>query len=323
MMLQAEKVRVFVAADVDPVAIALISGDPRFSLEFTPAYSEDDLARRIGDAQVLVTRYHNQVTRRVLEHAPALKAIVQGTSGLDNIDLAFAAERGIEVIGIPGENANAVAELVISHMIALTRTVPSYDRMIRAGEWQRADCATRRELRGYRIGIVGLGRVGGRVAKLATAFGCDPAAYDPYVTDDDFRERHARRVTTLDGIVATSDILTMHVPLTNETRGMIGARELAMLPRGAFVLNTCRGPVVDLDALFASIDSDQVGGAALDVYDPEPPKRVWPDDPRVILTPHIAGCTKEAKESIGRATYRKICEFFQFDGQSWIAQADN
>src|SRR5512141_1986373 len=163
MMLPAEKIRVFVAADIDPVALALISGDPRFALDFAPAYSEEELSRRIGDAQVLVTRYHNAVTRRALESATSLRAIVQGTSGLDNIDLAFAAERGIEVIGIPGENANAVAELVVSHMISLTRTVPSYDRMVREGVWQRADCATRRELRGYRIGIVGLGRVGGRV----------------------------------------------------------------------------------------------------------------------------------------------------------------
>lgn len=305
-----EKIPVFVAADVDPVAIQLIGSDARFALDFTPSYDEDDLVARIGAAQVLVTRYHNAVTRRVLERATSLRAIVQGTSGLDNIDLAFAAERGIEVIGIPGENANAVAELVISHMIALTRTVPSYDRMVRAGEWQRADCASRRELRGYRIGIVGLGRVGGRVARLATAFGCDPVAYDPYITDEDFRERQARRVTTLDELLASSDILTMHVPLTDETRGMIGARELAMLPRGAFVLNTCRGPVVELDPVFAAMHDGRVAGAALDVYEPEPPRRSWPDDPRLILTPHIAGCTKEAKESIGRATYRKICEFF-------------
>lgn len=305
-----EKLRVFVAADVDPIAIALLRADDRFALDYSPAYREEDLVARIPAADILVTRYHNAVTRRVLEHATRLKAVVQGTSGLDNIDLTFANERGIEVIGIPGENANAVAELVISHMVSLTRTVSSYDRMVRSGGWQRADCATRRELRGYRIGIVGLGRVGGRVATLATAFGCAPAAYDPYITDNVFRERQARRVTTLDELLTTSDILTAHVPLTGETAGMIGARELAALPRGSFVLNSCRGAVVSLDPLLEAIESGQIAGAALDVFDNEPPLRAWPDDPRLILTPHIAGCTKEAKESIGRATYRKICEFF-------------
>lgn len=302
------KVRVLVAADVDPAFHERASADARLDVRVRHAHAEDELAEAIGDAEVLVTRAHNQVTGRVIERGASLRIIAQGTSGLDNIDEAAAAARGVEVIGIPGENANAVAELVIGHMISLTRTVGVYDRMMRAGEWRRGDCATRRELRGYRLGIVGLGRVGGRVARLSGTFGMRPRAYDPYITPETARERGADLVPTLEELAATSDILTLHVPLTAETTRMIDARVLDLLPRPAVVLNSCRGPVLDLQAALERLETGQLSGLALDVYDDEPPLGArWPDDPRLILTPHIAGCSFESKASIGRLLYEKLC----------------
>lgn len=303
-------VKVLVAADVDPAFHERIGSDSRFTVRIEPAYDASALARVVGDCEVLVTRFHNEVTREVLEAAGSLRLIVQGTSGLDNIDERVANQRGISIVGIPGENANAVAEMVIGHMVSLTRTIPFYSRMVREGGWTRGDCAARRELRGYRLGIVGLGRVGGRVARLATAFGIEPRAYDPYITDDDFRERGAGRTETLDALLAATDILTLHVPLTEETRGMIGAAELDRLPDSAIVINTCRGPVLDLDAALNRLVSRTIAGLALDVYDDEPPRDIdWPDHPGLILTPHVAGCSAESKASIGVRLYERICDF--------------
>ncbi|MBI2214581.1 MAG: 3-phosphoglycerate dehydrogenase [Acidobacteria bacterium] len=302
-------VRVLVAADVDPSFHERASADARLGIRIQPAYAEADLAAAIGDAEVLVTRAHNQVTRRVIESALSLRIIAQGTSGLDNIDLEAAASRAITIVGIPGENANAVAELVIGHLISLTRTVGLYDRMMRSGGWSRGDCATRRELRGHRLGIVGLGRVGGRVARLAGAFGMRPKAYDPYITVETARERGAELVPTLDELVAGSDILTLHVPLTEETTRMIGAQVLDLSPHPTIVINTCRGPVLDLPAALARLDDGRIAGLALDVYDEEPPLGIaWPETPRLILTPHIAGCSAESKASIGKLLYEKLCD---------------
>lgn len=304
---------VVIAADVDRELLDRLLPDPRFQVTHRPAHSVEELIAIVGQAEVLVTRHHNRITAAVLDAAPALRVIVQGTSGLDNIDPSAAA-RGVTVIGLPGENANAVAELAIANMISLTRTVPAYDRMVRSGGWDRDDCATRRELRGHRLGIVGLGRVGGRVARLAAAFGVESRAYDPYLSDEQIRHRGASAVRSLSELISASDILTLHVPLTGETRGMIDSARLAELPAGAFVINTSRGEVLDRDALLAALAAGRLGGAALDVYHPEPPAGLaWPDDPRLILTPHVAGCSKEAKASIGRAIHRELCAHYGFD----------
>ncbi len=305
------RIPVLIAADVDPELLERIARDARFEVDYRPVRTEDELADAVGDAEVLVTRHHNKVTTRVLEAATRLRSIVQGTSGLDNIDPSALA-RGIRIVGLPGENANAVAELAIGHMIALTRTVPSYDRMVRGGAWSRDDCSTRRELRGYRLGIVGIGRVGRSVARLAAAFGMEPLAYDPYVHAPEVAARGAAKVDSLALLLESSDIVTLHVPLTDETRGMIGAAEIGMLPAGAFVINTARGEVLDRAAALQALRENRLGGIALDVFGEEPPREAWPDDSRIILTPHIAGCTREAKASIGRGVYARICELYGF-----------
>ena len=305
---------VFIAADVGAGFAERLAADPRFEVTFRDARDEDALVEGVKTAEVLVTRHHNRVTRRVLEAATRLRLLAQGTSGLDNIDLDFAMQQGIAVIGLPGENANAVAELVISHMIALTRTVPTYNEMIRGGIWQRADCSSRRELASHILGIVGIGRVGRRVAALARGFGVTVIASDPYLSEEEIRARGAERCASLDELLERCTILTMHVPLTGETRGMIGTAQMDRLRPGAFVINASRGQVIDQKELFARLRDGRIAGAALDVFEEEPPGRIdWPDRSRLILTPHIAGCTGEARESIGRLLYERISEFFSSD----------
>jgi phosphoglycerate dehydrogenase-like enzyme len=304
--------RVLIAADVDTILLDLLKDDGRFDVDYAPCRDEAELAARIPGVSVLVTRHHNRIGPAVFAKAAALRVIVQGTSGLDNVDREAAAARGVRIIGVPGENANAVAELVIGHLIALTRTVPLYSGMVRRGEWIREDCSSRRELSGYRLGIVGIGRVGTRVSQLAGGFGMEVAAFDPYLTSDQIHERGARHSETLAALLQQSEILTLHVPLTAETRGMIDRTAIEMLPRGALVVNTSRGGVVDQSELLAALSSGRLGGVAMDVFEAEPPVGIeWPGDERLILTPHIAGCSKEAKESIARAVYRRICDFLE------------
>jgi D-3-phosphoglycerate dehydrogenase len=304
------KKRLLIAADVDRSLLAWGHADGRFEIIDHPVKSEDDLESIVGDCEILVTRSYNRVSKRVIDAAPKLELIAQGTSGTDNIDMLAAIDRGIAVINMPGENANAVAELVIAFMIALTRALPAYDRSMRTGIWDRDDCATRHELRHHRLGIVGLGQVGMRVARLAQAFGMQVSAFDPYITDDDFAHRGAVRASSLDSLLRSSDVLTLHVPFTPETRSMVGPNEIAALPPGAIVINAARGEVLETDAALDALARNTLGGLALDVYDPEPPTRTWPSDPRLILTPHIAGCTIEAKSAIGAKLYEKICAFY-------------
>src|SRR3954463_14670405 len=301
--------RLLIAADVDESLRSRAHADGRFEIVDYPVKSEDELIAIVGDCDILVTRSYNRVSKRVIDAAPNLELIAQGTSGTDNIDMEAAQQRGIAVINMPGENANAVAELVSGFMIALTRTVPQYDREMRAGDWTRDGCASRHELRHHRLGIVGLGQVGMRVSRLALAFGMRVTAFDPYISDDDFAQRGATRVASLDALLRVSDILTLHVPFTPETRTMIGPNELALLPSGAIVVNAARGEVLDLDAALDPLNRNALGGLAIDVYDPEPTTRSWPDDPRLILTPHVAGCTTEAKSAIGAKLYEKIVAF--------------
>ena len=294
--------KILIAADVDRSFDERARGDARFAIDRRPVRTEDELVGVVGEAVVLVTRAYNKVTRRVLDAAPRLELIAQGTSGIDNIDLDAAGERGIPILHMPGVNANAVAELVLGFMIAMTRTVPFYTREVVRGVFSRDDCATRHELRHFRVGIVGLGHVGSLVAKYARAFGMEVNAYDPYVAE--------ARVGTLDELLAMSDILTLHVPLTAETRKMIGAGELAKLARGSYLINASRGEVLDQSAALEALRSGHLAGLALDVFDPEPPVEPLPDDPRLILTPHVGGCSYEVKTTVGGQLFDRIASHY-------------
>lgn len=300
------KKKLVVAADIDRSLDERARDDARFEVIHRPVRTEDELLAVVGDANVLATRAYNKVSRRVLDAAPHLELIAQGTSGIDNVDLEAARERGIEVINMPGVNANAVAELVIGSMISLTRTVPFYTRQIVQGAFDRDDCATRHELRHFRLGIVGLGNVGKLVARLAGAFGMRVFAYDPYLTEFP----GATPLPTLEELLESTDILTLHVPLSQETRSMIGAKEIATLRRGSSLISASRGEVLDQRAALDALASGHLAGLALDVFDPEPPIEPLPDDPRLILTPHIAGCSFEVKTTVGGRLFDKIVEFY-------------
>lgn len=299
-----------IAADVDPELQRLAAADGRFDVRVHPMRTEAELTAVVGNAHILVTRTSSKVTRSVIETAGDLELIAQAASGIDNIDAAAARERDVAILNLPGENANAVAELVIGNILSLTRTIPFYSAAVTAGRWPREDCAARHEMRFYRLGIVGLGHVGSRVARLAAAFEMNVTAFDPYIGDADFTARGAHRAASLDELIEQSDILTLHVPLTPDTHNMIDAGVIARMRRGSILINAARGEVLDQNAALAALRSDHLGGLALDVFDPEPPAGAFFDDPRLILTPHIAGCTHECRAGLAAKLFQKISDFY-------------
>ena len=195
-------------------------------------------------------------------------------------------------------------------IISLTRSIPFYTREVAAGRWPRNDCATRHEMRYYTLGIVGLGQVGSRVASMARTFGITVFAHDPYIEEKAFADRGAFRVLLLDELLARCDIVTTHVPLTAETRRMIGEAQIGSMRRGTILINAARGEIVDQRAALSALASNHLGGLALDVFDPEPPDGPFPDDPRLILTPHVGGCTYECRTAIGEKLFLKIVEHY-------------
>ena len=302
---------VVLTAEFPRIATSLLA--PHFDVVAHPTEhdrTEDDVATLLAEADAAIVLLSDPITRRVLEANPNLRIVSNFAVGYNNIDLDAARERNIAVIHMPGVNANAVAELVLGFMISMTRTVPFYTREVVRGLFSRDDCATRHELRHHRLGIIGLGQVGMRVARLATAFGMRVQAVDPYIEASAFAERSALRAISLDELLATSDVVSVHVPLSRETQHLIDAAALAKMKPGAYLINTARGPIVDEEALCDALDSGHLRGAGLDVYEHEP--RVHPRllaMKNVVLLPHIGSATQEARDAMARIAATNVLLF--------------
>jgi D-3-phosphoglycerate dehydrogenase len=230
----------------------------------------------------------NRIDAAVLDASPRLRIVARHGVGVDSVDIGAAADRGIIVTRAPGSNARAVAEHTMALILALAKDLRPLSAVVADGGW-RADVGPTRDLVGLRLGLVGYGAIGQMVASLAAAFSMDVAAHHPSGGLD------------LDRLLRRSDVLSMHCPLTLQTRHMIGAAELAALPRGAIVVNTARGGLIDEAALLEAVDSGQVAAAGLDVFEREPPgaEEALRCHPRVIATPHIAGSTPDAMVAMG------------------------
>jgi phosphoglycerate dehydrogenase-like enzyme len=252
------------------------------------------LAELAAAAEILVTRAWQRVDAGVLEagRAGALRAVVQGSSGTDNIDTAAAERLDVAVEIVDPGNAVAVAELTLLSLLALARRMPSRWEETAAGRWPDRERVDDRELRGGVLGLVGLGRVGRQVAQRARAFGMEVLAVDPYLADEVFAAHGVERAGSVDALLPRCWAVSLHCPLTAETRGMLGDARLGRLPRGAVVVNTARGGLVDEAALARRLDQGHLAGAAVDVFAEEPARRgSLASHPRVLATPHIGGHT--------------------------------
>jgi D-3-phosphoglycerate dehydrogenase len=266
----------------------------------------EELEGTIGGYDVVVVRSATQVRKPLIEAAKSLKLIIRAGVGLDNIDVEYAQARGIEVMNTPAASSNAVAELTVGYLLALARRIPQTTASLRAGKWEKKKFSGS-EIAGKTLGLVGYGRIGWLVAKKALALGMEIIAYDPYVSDPRGLEME---FVSLEELLNRADYISMHLPLTEETRNLIDAPQFEMMKDGTCIINCARGGTINEDALYEAIRSGKVAGAALDVYFEEPAKdnRLFELD-EVIGSPHIGAATVEAQHRVSVEVAEKVIEF--------------
>ncbi len=298
--------RVVIADPLAPEGLALLE-EGGIEVVDASALSRENLLGRLAEADALLVRSRTRVDRELLEAAPALKVVGRAGIGVDNIDLDRATERGVLVFNVPTANLLSATEHTFALLLSLARRVAAADAAMKAGEWNRK-AFVGVELHGKRLGIVGLGRIGREVARRARAFGMSVVAHDPFL-DPAVAARLDLELLGLDELLEQADAVTIHVPLTDGTRHLLAAPELARLREGALLVNCARGGVVDEVALLAALESGHLGGAALDVFEQEPPTdRRLVRHPRVVATPHLGAQTREAQDRASREAARMALE---------------
>jgi D-3-phosphoglycerate dehydrogenase len=298
--------KVLITERLDPGAGALLASAGHEVVQKLGVQGTD-LIQALQGCQALIVRGATKVTGEVLRGAPDLKAVARAGTGLDNIDVATARERGIQVLNAPAANAISVAELTLGMMLALERHLVPAASDLKSGRWEKSKYLGR-ELHGQTLGLVGFGRIGREVATRARAFGMTVTASDPVLPawPAGF-EWVARR--ELDEMLPVVDVLSLHVPLTPATRGLIGARELAKLRPGALLVNCARGGVVDEEALVAALRGKTLRGAATDVFATEPPgPHPLLELPNVLALPHLGASTDEAQARAGIEVAERVLE---------------
>jgi D-3-phosphoglycerate dehydrogenase len=287
--------KIVVADKVSPSALKVFAEQADWTVVCP---DKESLAKELADADAIVVRSATFVDAALMDKAPKLRAVGRAGVGVDNVALDAATKRGIVVMNTPGGNAVAVAEHTLGLMLAMARFLTRADAGMHAGKWEKK-ALQGTELRAKTLGIVGLGRVGVEVAHRAQAFGMKVVAFDPYVTASFAQEMNVSMIP-LDDLYAQSDYITLHLGLTPQTQGMINAESIAKMKKGVKLVNCARGELLNEPDVIAALQSGQLGGAGLDVFSQEPledsPLAALPN---VILTPHIAGSTHEAQESVG------------------------
>jgi len=289
--------RVLISDSLSKEAIDILQKEKEFKVDVNTKLTPDELKKVIKDYDALLVRSATKVTADIINAADKLKIVGRAGVGLDNVDIAAASKKGIIVVNTPGGNTMSTAEHTFSMMMALSRSIPQADLSMKKGEWERKKFMGV-ELYGKTLGIVGLGRIGTEVAKRAIAFGMTVMAYDPYLSAEKAKDLGIENVD-LKTLFTKSDYITVHTPLTDETRHMISDKEFAIMKKGVRVMNCARGGIIDEDALVKAIESGKVAGAAFDVYEKEPPKGsklVGLD--KVVLTPHLGASTEEAQTNV-------------------------
>ena len=261
--------------------------------------SEDELISMAGDVSAYVVRSETKITARVIEHSPCLKVVGRAGVGVDNVDVESATQRGIVVMNTPGGNTISTAELTFAMLMALARKIPQAHMSMSNKEWNRK-AFSGTELYNKTLAILGLGRIGTEVAKRAQAFGMHVLAFDPYLSPSRAKAIQVE-IATLDAIYAKADFITVHMPMTDETRGMINEDAFAKMKKGMRILNCARGGIVQEEDLVEAVKSGIIAGAAMDVYSKEPLDANHPfrEIPEIITTPHLGASTQEAQQNVG------------------------
>ncbi|MGH9941215.1 MAG: phosphoglycerate dehydrogenase [Pyrinomonadaceae bacterium] len=302
-------IRILVSDDVsesglEPLRTAGFTVDKRTGLK------PEELRELLPAYDGLIVRSETKVTAPLLDAATGLRAIGRAGVGVDNIDVPAATARGVVVMNAPDGNTMTTAEHAVALLLALARHLPAGNASLRAGRWERKKFVGV-ELRGKTLGIIGLGRIGRVVACRAQGFEMKVLAYDPFVTPEQARDAEIE-LASLEEVCRRADFLTVHTPLTAETRGIIGAGELSLMKPDARVINCARGGLVDEQALYVAIKENRIAGAAFDVFEQEPPPADHPllQLEQVIATPHLGASTKEAQEGVAVTVAEQMRDYF-------------
>ncbi len=296
--------RILVADPLSSNGIDLLRGHA----DVVVAADAAQLAAGLPTSDALIVRSRTKVTADILAQGDRLQIVGRAGIGVDNIDVEAATDRGILVVNAPLGNVRSTAEHTIALIFALARRIPAADTAVRDGTWNTGYEGV--QVGGKRLGVLGAGKVGGWVAALGTALRMDVVVYDPYLTDEAWRASGLHRVDT-EELLTTSDFVTLHVPLVAETRQLIGTAQLAQMKRGSYVVNCARGGLVDAEALAEALTSGHLAGAAIDVFETEPPEgSPLLRAPNTILTPHVAASTREAQAQVSTDIAAQILDFF-------------
>ncbi|MHA7815897.1 MAG: phosphoglycerate dehydrogenase [Pseudohaliea sp.] len=310
--LQKRKIKFLLLEGIHDSAVEALNAAGYDNIEWHPkALPPEELKAAIADAHFVGIRSRTQLTDEILEHARKLVAVGCFCIGTNQVDLGAATRRGIPVFNAPFSNTRSVAELVIAEAILLLRGIPAKNAAAHRGEWLKS-AANSYEIRGKRLGIIGYGNIGMQLGVIAEGLGMKVQFFDVV---NKLPLGNARQLGSLDSLLAQSDVVSLHVPETPSTAGMIGGAELDRMPRGSILINASRGTVVDIDALAGRLESGHLAGAAIDVFPVEPrsnsdefvsPLRAFD---QAILTPHIGGSTMEAQENIGMEVAEKLARY--------------
>ncbi|MBM3823986.1 MAG: phosphoglycerate dehydrogenase [Verrucomicrobia bacterium] len=302
--------KILVCDPVSAKGVALFQQRSEFQVQvLEKRLTEDALLPVVADVSAIVVRSETKITRKVIEAAPKLRVVGRAGVGVDNVDVDAATQRGVVVMNTPGGNTISTAELTFSMLMALARRIPQAHSSMKAGEWNRKSFQGV-ELYKKTLGILGMGRIGSEVARRAIAFGMRVLAYDPYLALSRARAMQVE-LAELDAIYAASDFITVHMPLTDQTRNMLNRDTFAKMKPGVRLLNCARGGIISEADLIEAIKAGQVAGAALDVYEVEPlakdsPLRALPE---VIMTPHLGASTEEAQDNVGIEVAEAITDY--------------
>ncbi|MFH1024291.1 MAG: phosphoglycerate dehydrogenase [Planctomycetota bacterium] len=289
--------KILVSDKLSDEGLALLQGTPDVEVAVRPGLSKEELRAIIGDFDAIIIRSGTRLGVEEIKAAKKLRVITRAGVGVDNVDVKAASRQGILVMNTPTGNTIATAELAITLMLALARRIPDAVASVKAGKWDRKMSGV--QLFGKTLGVIGLGRVGGHVARRAAAFGMKVMGFDPYLSKELAAQYPCQVTFDLESLLAQADFVTFHVPLTAETKHLLDAKAFARMKKGVRIINCARGGIIDEHALADAIKAGIVAGAALDVYEEEPPKdRYLVDLPQVITTPHIGASTEEAQRQV-------------------------
>lgn len=299
--------KVMVCDAIDEIGITILK-KAGLIVDYKPEIEPDDLLTTVGESNVIIVRSRTKITKKVIDAAPNVKIIARVGVGLDNIDTEYAESKGIKVLNAAEAAMNAVSELVIGHMISLSRNIPKADDGLKKGKWLKKELLGS-ELRGKYLGIIGVGNIGRNVGRIAKCLRMNLIGFDIFPINQEYVREVSMIKTDLKTLLENSDYVTCHVPLTEKTKHLINSETLSYMKPTSFLINTSRGEIIDEKSLFTALTENRIAGAALDVFEVEPPTNTeLLNLPNMICSPHIAAQTKEAQELASTVIAEKVIQ---------------